>query len=74
MLGGWGLVGFIILLGPTAIQTVEKGPFWDVSGYWCWIAPTYTVEQFTMEYLFVSLMTSALFILRLRLTPSMSRC
>ncbi|KAF8513350.1 hypothetical protein BU17DRAFT_6728, partial [Hysterangium stoloniferum] len=53
ILGGWGLVGFIVLLGPTAIQTVAKGPFWGVSGYWCWIAPAYPVEQFTMEYLFM---------------------
>jgi hypothetical protein len=31
---GWSIVAFIILIGPTVIQTPEKGPYYGVSGAW----------------------------------------
>jgi Slime mold cyclic AMP receptor len=50
----WLFVGFLVILGPAALQRPEKGPFWGVSGSWCWITTNYVAEQFAMEYLFVS--------------------
>lgn len=31
---GWIAVLFIIIIGPLAIQTPERGPYFGVSGYW----------------------------------------
>lgn len=31
---GWTAVLFIIIIGPLAIQTAEKGPYFGISGYW----------------------------------------
>lgn len=31
---GWTAVLFIIIIGPLAIQTPEKGPYFGISGYW----------------------------------------
>lgn len=31
---GWVAVVFVIIIGPAAIQTPEKGPYFGVSGYW----------------------------------------
>lgn len=31
---GWAAVAFVIIIGPAAIQTPAKGPYFGVSGYW----------------------------------------
>lgn len=31
---GWTAVLFVIIIGPLAIQTPEKGPYFGISGYW----------------------------------------
>lgn len=31
---GWAFVTFIVILGPIAIQTPDKGPYFGASGYW----------------------------------------
>lgn len=31
---GWTAVVFVIIIGPLAIQTSEKGPYFGISGYW----------------------------------------
>ncbi|KAJ7512348.1 hypothetical protein B0H11DRAFT_1950761 [Mycena galericulata] len=48
--GGWALVVFIVLLGPIVIQTAEKGPYFGISGAWCWITSNYPREQIFLEY------------------------
>lgn len=30
-----------------------KGPYYGISGYWCWIASAYSTEKYTSEYLFM---------------------
>ncbi|KAF8493307.1 hypothetical protein JB92DRAFT_2835219 [Gautieria morchelliformis] len=68
----WLFVGFLVVLGPAALERPEKGPFWGVSGHWCWITANYMPERFAMEYLFmavtaiVSLLLYSLMFLRLR--------
>jgi hypothetical protein len=32
---GWSFVGMIVLLGPAALQTPEKGFYFGISGNWC---------------------------------------
>lgn len=32
---GWFLVAFVVAIGPTAIQTADKGPYFGPTGYWC---------------------------------------
>ncbi|KAJ6599981.1 hypothetical protein DFH09DRAFT_1129166 [Mycena vulgaris] len=48
--GGWATVFVIVLVGPVAIQTPEKGPYFGVSGAWCWITSNYPQEQIFLEY------------------------
>ncbi|KAF7348657.1 Git3 domain-containing protein [Mycena venus] len=50
IIGGWTLVAFIVVIGPAAIQTAAKGPYFGISGAWCWITSKYPQEQIFLEY------------------------
>ncbi|KAJ6627629.1 hypothetical protein B0H10DRAFT_2210142 [Mycena sp. CBHHK59/15] len=50
LVGGWGAVIFLIVIGPTVIQTPDKGPYFGISGAWCWITPNYPRERIFLEY------------------------
>ncbi|KLO16083.1 hypothetical protein SCHPADRAFT_887993 [Schizopora paradoxa] len=52
LVGGWSFVLMIVTLGPYAIQTSDRGPYFGVSGNWCWITDNYPKEQTFMEYFF----------------------
>lgn len=54
LVGGWCGVALVVATGPTIIATPEKGPYFGVSGYWCWITSEYPNEQTFLEYFFVS--------------------
>lgn len=62
-------------MGPVLLEKRSQGPFWGISGNWCWITDckhprlppidlykahrnrlAYHIEQFTDEYLFVSVL------------------
>jgi len=47
---GWGLVFLVVILGPTAIERHDNGPYFGPSGAWCWITRNYGVEQIFLEY------------------------
>ncbi|KAF7308741.1 Git3 domain-containing protein [Mycena kentingensis (nom. inval.)] len=47
---GWTLVVFVVIIGPLAIQRPEKGPYFGISGAWCWITEEYPKEQIFLEY------------------------
>ncbi|KAI0646424.1 hypothetical protein C8Q79DRAFT_909633 [Trametes meyenii] len=49
---GWGMVVFVVAIGPAAIQTPERGPYFGPTGYWCWITEQYPHEQLYLEYFF----------------------
>jgi len=51
---GWDAIAVIIFIGAGVIQTSAKGPYFGVSGFWCWITHNYPREQFFLEYFFVS--------------------
>ncbi|TFY74214.1 hypothetical protein EWM64_g9798 [Hericium alpestre] len=50
---GWFVVIFVVIIGPTAIQNKEHGPYFSVSGYWCWVTEEYPAEQTFLEYFIV---------------------
>ena len=54
LIGGWSAIGMIVLLGPSVFEKPDRGPYFGVSGYWCWITDEYPAEQTYMEYFFVS--------------------
>lgn len=49
----WSGIITIVVVGPTVIESKEKGPYFGISGYWCWITRGYPVERLTLEYLFM---------------------
>ena len=50
---GWTLLITLPIVGPTAIQTSERGSFYGLSGAWCWIGTGYSAER--LIYLYVSI-------------------
>jgi len=40
-------IGYFCLANP------ERGPYYGIAGYWCWISPAYPTERLTTEYLFM---------------------
>nr|GAT54826.1 predicted protein [Mycena chlorophos] len=52
VLFGWCFTTVVVLLGPTAVQTEAKGPFFGIDGEWCWIRKEYSREQVLLQYLF----------------------
>jgi len=52
LISAWSFILFVLLVGRFAIQKPEKGPYFGISGSWCWITPNYGVERVVMEYLF----------------------
>ncbi|OCB89111.1 hypothetical protein A7U60_g3710 [Sanghuangporus baumii] len=63
LIGGWSAVGLIVTLGPLSIESLDRGPYFGVSGYWCWITDNYPVEQTYMEYFFEFLSAGLGFVL-----------
>jgi len=72
LISGWSAVATFVIAGPAALDTVRKGPFFGISGYWCWISPGYPTERITLDYMimFISALLSfllySLVFLRLR--------
>jgi len=69
---GWFFIVFIVYIGPLALQTKDRGPYFGPSGFWCWITHHYPVEQTLMEYViewtsaFVSFVLYVAVLLRVR--------
>ncbi|QRV79361.1 G protein coupled glucose receptor regulating Gpa2 protein [Ceratobasidium sp. AG-Ba] len=49
----WGVIIAIVAIGPTVIESPEKGDYFGIAGYWCWITSGYSIERFALEYLFM---------------------
>jgi len=60
------------MLGPAALQKTNHGPYFGISGLWCWISDPYPTERIVMEYLWmltavpISFVLYTLIFLRLR--------
>jgi len=53
LIGGWSAIATIIISGPAAVQSSSKGPFYGISGYWCWISNSYETSHITLDYMFM---------------------
>ncbi|KAJ7497056.1 hypothetical protein FB451DRAFT_964683, partial [Mycena latifolia] len=70
LIAGWSGIATIVIAGPAALDTAHHGPFYGISGYWCWISPQYTTSRITYVAMFMAaafsfLLYSAIF-LRMR--------
>jgi len=63
LISAWSFILFVLLVGRFAIQKPEKGPYFGISGSWCWITSNYGVERIVMEYLFSFISIGISFIL-----------
>jgi len=52
LIGGWSAVVFFVVIGPLALQKVNRGSYFGISGLWCWIRSEYGVERTMLEYFF----------------------
>jgi hypothetical protein len=72
LVAGWSAIAAIVIAGPAALDTAKNGPFFSISGYWCWISPHYPAERITLDYMimfmaaFFSFVIYTLIFLRLR--------
>jgi hypothetical protein len=59
----WSGIATIVMIGPAGLNTEERGPFYGISGYWCWISKNYQAERLTLDYMIMFLCTFLIFIL-----------
>ncbi|KAF5388860.1 hypothetical protein D9757_005642 [Collybiopsis confluens] len=60
---GWFGIFAIVISGPAVLDTVSRGPFFGISGYWCWISDGYQTPRITLDYLFMFLAALLCFVL-----------
>jgi len=48
----WLTILLIVSLGPALAQTKARGPYFGISGTWCWITSSYPLHQIFLEYFF----------------------
>jgi hypothetical protein len=63
LIGVWAFLGFIVIIGPAVVESRARGPFYGISGYWCWITAAYPVERYALEYLWMFASAGLSFIL-----------
>ncbi|KZW04391.1 hypothetical protein EXIGLDRAFT_758683 [Exidia glandulosa HHB12029] len=47
----WTLMIVITLLGPYALETPERGPFYGISNTWCFINNNYSLDRLYLQYI-----------------------
>ncbi|KIY43662.1 hypothetical protein FISHEDRAFT_53171 [Fistulina hepatica ATCC 64428] len=69
---GWALPVVLVAIGPAVVAKPEKGPFFGLSGYCCWISSEYREAliylEFMLEYtaMILALLLSIIVLLRVR--------
>jgi hypothetical protein len=63
LIAGWSGICAIVISGPTMLDTVDRGPFFGISGYWCWISEGFSVPRVTLDTLFMFMAAFLCFIL-----------
>lgn len=48
---GWTLCVILTVIGPLAIQTAERGPFYSIAGAWCFVTTEYRDSRIYLHYL-----------------------
>ncbi|KAG7449591.1 uncharacterized protein BT62DRAFT_1073030 [Guyanagaster necrorhizus] len=72
LVAGWSGIFTIVLAGPATLNVHERGPYYGIAGYWCWITDAYPSERITLDYIFMfiaalgSLLLYTIIFLRLR--------
>jgi hypothetical protein len=59
----WSSIITILLVGPAALNTENRGPFYGISGFWCWISENYPTERVTLDYMIMFSSAFIIFIL-----------
>ncbi|KAH9963805.1 hypothetical protein BC827DRAFT_1266148 [Russula dissimulans] len=49
----WSFVGALVIAGPATARTDKHGPFYGISGEWCWIAPNYVTQRIVLDYMVI---------------------
>ncbi|KAJ7500658.1 hypothetical protein B0H11DRAFT_1800569 [Mycena galericulata] len=63
LIGGWSGIGILAMTGPALLDIAHRGPFYSISGYWCWINPDYVDERTTLDYMFMFMAGTFSFVL-----------
>ncbi|KAJ7697898.1 hypothetical protein B0H17DRAFT_1051538 [Mycena rosella] len=63
LIAGWSGIGILSMAGPVLLDTAHRGPFYGISGYWCWITQDYVVERATLDYMFMFMAGTSSFVL-----------
>ncbi|KAK0241524.1 hypothetical protein EDD85DRAFT_403624 [Armillaria nabsnona] len=72
LIAGWSGILTVVLAGPATLNVHERGPYYGITGYWCWITDAYPSERITLDYIFMfiaalgSLLIYTFIFLRLR--------
>ncbi|KAK0454712.1 hypothetical protein EV421DRAFT_1896629 [Armillaria borealis] len=53
LVAGWSGILTVVLAGPATLNVHERGPYYGITGYWCWITDVYPSERITLDYIFV---------------------
>jgi len=63
LISAWSAIATLVIAGPAALDTVRRGPFFGIAGYWCWISPGYATERITLDYMIMFISAILSFIL-----------
>lgn len=63
LIGTWSLIATLVITGPATLDTVHRGPFYGISGQWCWITPEYGVQHITLDYMIMFISAVISFVL-----------
>ncbi|KAK0226182.1 hypothetical protein IW262DRAFT_745741 [Armillaria fumosa] len=72
LVAGWSGILTVVLAGPATLNVDERGPYYGITGYWCWITDAYPLQRIILDYIFMfiaalgSLLIYAFIFLRLR--------
>jgi len=53
LVGSWTLIFCTDMFGIVILQNKNDGPFFGISGYWCWITASYPRARFWLEYAYM---------------------
>ncbi|THH00148.1 hypothetical protein EW026_g2346 [Hermanssonia centrifuga] len=63
MIFGWSLIGTLVIAGPATGGVKVNGPFFAISGYWCWISDQYPAAHVALDYMWMFISVTCSFIL-----------
>ncbi|GJE95842.1 Git3 domain-containing protein [Phanerochaete sordida] len=49
----WSAIAAFVIAGPATLNVKQHGPFYGISGYWCWISDQYPGARIALDYMFM---------------------